>query len=385
MDISAADDHRQSRKLLDSTITTKKIITEATTGTEKSTINATKQLNERNNVIPAPQAVEVLPKVLYLKKLQHPAMQSKSGSIKEPIPKLIVRTKPLKLAGQFPNKPDNNVRFITLPSNANTLDGNDQSPVKQCDAIKSTKIIIKGITSQDNRLMVCESPSNSPTTTEPLVSPHSSPTMQSTPKNAMESNKNESWETVNDESILEMDERIKTPVAEISLPDANVENRPTTNSSTPRTNREMKQLQKTMKESKVLTDYVADVGDATRRFKRKLNESEEREDTAATSLDASQKNQVRSRSLSGTKDSNETESISIRRNTRSLNAEFSAKQRKFLAGIQKHSRDSDEDHSDDERGRGRRKIRKSGKLFPPLKVCEFDLSFYISCVCVVVL
>lgn len=361
MELNCTSVHRQSHKLLEPTPTDDLIADKIiqADGTEAATINATKQLKDRNDEISAPQTVEPFAKVLYLKKVQHPALQQKTASItksiKEPIPKLIVSTKSNKLI-----TPDG-VRYITAPRKPVPLDSSDQSSVKQADAIKSTKIIIKGITSQDRRLVVCESP----TTTEPLVSPQSSPTVLS-PKIVIETMKNESSVKVNDESTKEF---VDTPEPEISAPDANEENRPASNSSTPRANREMKQLQKTMKESKVLTDYVT-LTDATRRIKRKLNESEEIEATATTS-EASQNNMVRSRSLSASKDGNDVGSISIRRNTRSLNAEFSAKQRKFLAGIQKHSRDSDEDHSDDERGRGRRKIRKSGKLFPPLKVCTF--------------
>lgn len=364
MDLNSTDVHRQSQKLLHSTTTvnvnTDGIIQAGTIDT--TTVNATKQLNDRSKEISASKSIESLPKVLYLKKVQHPVQQQKTTSvIKEPIPKLIVSTKSIKLASQIIT-PDG-VRYITTARKPTTLEHNDQSAIKQADAIKSTKIIIKGITSQDKRLVVCESP----TTTDPLGSPQLSPTIQS-PKIVIESNKIESKETLNDEpSTLEIDEHINTPEPVSSILDTNEENR--SNSNTPRANREMKQLQKTMKESKVLTDYIALV-DETRRIKRKLNEAEESEETAAIALDASQTNMVRSRSVSVTKESIEVGSISIRRNTRSLNAEFSAKQRKFLAGIQKHSRDSDEDHSDDERGRGRRKIRKSGKLFPPLKVCD---------------
>lgn len=360
MILNSTNIHRQSQKLSETktqNLGTDDIIQAATTAT--ATVNATKQLNDRNNETSASQTIESLPKVLYLKKVTHPAFQQKVASptntIKEPIPKLIVSTKSIKLSGQVIT-PDG-VRYITAARKTN--ESNEQSPINKADAIKSTKIIIKGITSQDKRLVVCESP----TTTDPLVSPQSSPLQYS--KNVTESNKNDSKET---ESKMEIDESVNTPESDSNVRDANGENTQATNSGTPRANREMKQLHKTMKESKVLADYASLV-DATRRIKRKLNETAESEETApATPVEASQQNSARSRSLSLTKESNEIGSISVRRNTRSINAEFSAKQRKFLAGIQKHSRDSDEDHSDDERGRGRRKIRKSGKLFPPLKV-----------------
>lgn len=336
---------------------------------ESATINATKQLNEKTNEIASSQAIEPLPKVLYLKKVTHTALQQKTNNSvgstekeKEPIPKLIVSTKSMKFPSQI-TTPDG-VRYFATPRKSTTPENIDQSSVKQVEAIKSTKIIIKGITSQDKRLVVCESP----TTTDPLSSPQSSPTLKS-PKNVTDSSKNESKET-KDGSTMRTDEyeAISGPI-----PEADEANRPSSNASTPRTNREMKQLQKTMKESKVLTDYVAD---ASRRNKRKLNETVEGEETAAIPLDTSQNNVIGNSSLSETKGADAVGSIgtiTVRRNTRSLNAEFSAKQRKFLAGIQKHSRDSDEDHSDDERGRGRRKIRKSGKLFPPILVRWFFL------------
>ncbi len=363
MEINSTDVHRQLENRDEPKIS------EGTDGVDQLS-TTTSDAPKHKCDISTSQTIDTLPKVLYLKKLVHPALQqSKATSpiqtIKEPIPKLIVS----KLTSQLITS--DGIRYITARKTA-TVENSDQSSAKQADAIKSTKIIIKGITSQDKRLVVCESP----TTTEPLISPQSSPTLQ-LPNVVIDSNKMESKETANS-----INERINTPV-----PDPNEENRSASNSSTPRANREMKQLQKTMKESKVLTDFVT-VGDATRRIKRKLNESEEIEPVTPSSLDASQQDNmmVRSRSLSTTKETNnslEITSISIRRNTRSTNAEFSAKQRKFLAGIQKHSRDSDDEHSEDERGRGRRKIRKSGKLFPPLKVCSLDFyCFFLVFFCV---
>lgn len=312
--------------------------------------DAAKSMNDRNKDTSATNTMESLPPVLYLKKVVQQNATGPISATQEPIPKLIVSTKSIKFDA---------VRYITLPPKS--AEPSDPVPIKQSDAIKSTKIIIKGITSQDKRLMVCESP----TTTEPLVSPQTSPTVQS-PKISMDSSRNESKEMSHDDRSVEpmdVDERSGTPET-LAITDGNDEIQPTSNTSTPRTNREMKQLQKTLSESKVLKEFVTD---ASRRLKRQLNETEDGEGTVSATPDASQKNDIRSHSLSATKETKD--SISVRRNTRSLNAEFSAKQRKFLAGIQKHSQDSDEEHSDDdERGRGRRKIRKSGKLFPPLKV-----------------
>lgn len=362
MDSNSTDVHRQSQKLLEKT-TTKNLVTDDIIHQPVASITATKQLNDKE--ILSSQALDTLPKVLYLKKLSHPTIQLKNSSmnsIKEPIPKLIVSTKSIKLANQLIT-PDG-VRYITAARKSATPETSDNSTIKQADAIKSTKIIIKGITSQDKRLVVCESP-----TTDPLGSPQLSPTH-------VDSVKNNSIGS--EQSSIEIDERVKT--TEPAAGGLNEENRPASTTSTPRANREMKQLQKTMKESKVLTDFVT-LGDATRRIKRKLNETEENESMATpVADDTSQKIVARSRSLSVSKDTNEV-SISIRRNTRSLNAEFSAKQRKFLAGIQKHSRDSDDDHSDDERGRGRRKVhRKSWKPYAPLKVSGifFDI-FFLFC------
>lgn len=375
MDTNILDVHGKLEEILKSSVDELKRndqIEEADTATKS---NAAKHPNANNSDRSPSQEMESLPKILYLKKVVHSALQPKAAnpadSVKEPIPKLIVSTKPIKLA--------NYINSSTRKPPA-TVENSDQSSVKPTDGIKSTKIIIKGITSQDKRLMVCESP----TTTEPcLVSPQSSPTLQS-PKVVHESvNPIESNELRNDDrQTKEIGDRIGTPELNDSVPEPIEGIRPALNQSTPRANREMKQLQKTMKESKVLTDCAA-LTDATRRVKRKLNETDSSDGRVATpTSETSQPNSdVRGRSLSATKEtSNDGASISIRRNTRSLNAEFSAKQKKFLAGIQKHSRDSgDEEQSDDERGRGRRKIRKSGKLFPPLKVCVCFawLHFYI--------
>lgn len=360
MDSNSIDVHRQSHKLIETTKTGD--IIQPTV----ASITATKQSNDKEIL----SVQNTLPKVLYLKKLSHPTIQLKANStmnsMKEPIPKLIVSTKSINLANKVIT-PDG-VRYIAAARKSTTTETSDNSTMKQTEAIKSTKIIIKGITSQDKRLVVCESP----TTTDPLGSPQLSPTLNSPPH--IESNKNEP--IVSEQRSMEIDERIKTPERAADALDE--DNRPASTSSTPRANREMKQLQKTMKESKVLTDFVT-LGDGTRRIKRKLNETEENEEESTE--DTSQKIVARSRSLSVSKETNEV-LISIRRNTRSLNAEFSAKQRKFLAGIQKHSRDSDDDHSDDDRGRGRRKAnRKSGKAFVPLKVCPF-FSFIFFSVCV---
>ncbi|XP_037049728.1 protein kinase C-binding protein 1-like [Bradysia coprophila] len=355
MDTNILDVHDQLEEILKSSVTELKRNDQATADTATHTV--IKQTNSRNSDISPSHENESLPTILYLKKVVHPAIQPKAAhptnSVKEPIPKLIVSTKPIKLGS-----------YITGARKApvTVAENSDQSSVKPADPIKSTKIIIKGITSQDKRLVVCESP----TTTEPLlVSPQSSPPVLS-PRIVFESTKNESKESQNDNHhTKEPVQRMETPEPNASVPDASEESRPAL--STPRANREMKQLQKTMKESKVITDCVA-LTDATRRIKRKLNETDGSEGTAAVTppSDASQPKSDETNE-SAPKDTNHMTSISIRRNTRSLNAEFSAKQKKFLAGIQKHSRDSDEEHSDDERGRGRRKIRKSGKMFPPLK------------------
>lgn len=312
---------------------------DGTASDDSTAISAPKSINDKVKETPTtspPPAMHSLPKVLYLKKLVHPVVQSpatgSSNSVKEPIPKLIVSTKSIKLASSQPESSQNenasDVRYITLPSEAKPVEIIDPQPVvKPVEAIKSTKIIIKGITSQDKRLMVCESPT---TTEQPVVSPQASPTVQS-PKIATK--------RVNEDES----------VPDVEAPAANEENQP----APPRTIREMKQLQKITNESEFGCD-------ASRRIKRKLNETmDEGEERAATPSD----------DANVTDEMADVESISIRRNTRSLNAEFSEKQRKFLAGIQKHQRESDGEYSDDERGRGRRKIRKSGKLFPPLKVC----------------
>ncbi|KAJ6635178.1 Protein kinase C-binding protein 1 [Pseudolycoriella hygida] len=305
--------------------------------------NAAKQTIDKDSDRLGAQTPESLPKVLYLKKVPHPALPPKGtgsmNTIKEPIPKLIFSTKPITPKQLIT---PGGIRYITTARKSASLEG---------------------ITSQDKRLVVCESP----TTTDPFISPHSSPTSHS-PKIFVAGIKSESKEL--DSDAMEIEENMMTTEPASSSRESNEERVPASNSNTPRSNREMKQLQKTMKESKVLAD-VAALMDETKRIKRRLMETEENQQEASPSpllMDLNEEtNLVRSRSLSLPKETNDYESISARRNTRSLNAEFSAKQKKFLAGIQKHSRESDEDQSDDERGRGRRKIRKSGKLFPPLK------------------
>lgn len=328
------------------------------------TMTATKHVNENVKDNSNSQGFATSTKVVYLKKVTNSSFQttnSTTNSIKEPIPKLIVSTKSIKFGNQYnPLMTSDNVRCITVNHKTASPETNDNTSIQQPDPLKSPKIIIKGITSNNKRLVVCESP-----TTDP-ISPQLSPRLHSTlivP--LMESNKNES-KTANDKSSLKIDENVKVPEPAPHMRDDNL---PTSSSSTPRTNREMIQLQKTVKESKVLTDFVVD---AAKRLKRKMNDDAE---AIASTPFNTQKNSIgRSRSLSTSNERNESSEVVVaaRRNTRSLNAEFSAKQKKFLAGIQKHSRDDTEDEhcSDDEHVRGRKKAkRKSGKTFLPLKVC----------------
>lgn len=124
--------------------------------------------------------------------------------------------------------------------------------------------------------------------------------------------------------------------------------------STPKIKREIKQLQKMVNESKILTDFINDQDSQRSRKVKKTTKTETDHDFSGTGCDnesIASKSSSRSRSLSRNMSPIDTPVSSKdgeknRRNMRSQNAEFSAKHYKFLRGIHQHDSDASENTSD---------------------------------------
>ena len=121
--------------------------------------------------------------------------------------------------------------------------------------------------------------------------------------------------------------------------------------STPKIKREIKQLQKMMNDSKILTEYINDSETRVRKVKKmaKHEDAVDGADTESITSKASTRDRSRSRScsrnhspmdMSAYHHNSARDSEKGKRNMRSQNAEFSAKHQKFLRGIQSQQ-DSD--------------------------------------------
>lgn len=127
-----------------------------------------------------------------------------------------------------------------------------------------------------------------------------------------------------------------------------------TDRSTPKIKREIKQLQKMVNESKILTDFINDQDSQRSRKVKKTPKTETDHDFSGTGGDnesIASKSSSRSRSLSRNMSPIDTPLSSKdgeknRRNMRSQNAEFSARHYKFLRGIHQHDSDASDNTSD---------------------------------------
>lgn len=137
------------------------------------------------------------------------------------------------------------------------------------------------------------------------------------------------------------------------LGDSNLETRQQT--STPKIKREVKQLQKMVNESKILTEFVSDQDSQRSRKVKKTPKADTDHDFSGTgggdNESIASKSSSRSRSLSRNRSPTDTPVSSKdgeknRRNMRSQNAEFSAKHYKFLRGIHQHDSDVSDNTSD---------------------------------------
>lgn len=161
--------------------------------------------------------------------------------------------------------------------------------------------------------------------------------------------------------------------------------------STPKIKREIKQLQKMMNDSKILTEFIQGGETKVRKVKKLAKHDEmltDHDESIAISLIRrssrslscshrieSNSNGGGSRKSAATPDSGSSSS-SIRRNMRSQNAEFSAKHQKFLRGIQsQQDSDASDNTSDNEKDDERItknclniKQRQHKTVHPPPKV-----------------
>lgn len=124
--------------------------------------------------------------------------------------------------------------------------------------------------------------------------------------------------------------------------------------STPKIRREIKQLQKMVNESKILTEFINDQDSQRSRKVKKPSKTEFDHDFSGTGGDnesIASKSSSRSRSLSRNMSPIDStvsgkDSEKNRRNMRSQNAEFSAKHYKFLRGIHQNDSDASDNNSD---------------------------------------
>lgn len=133
-------------------------------------------------------------------------------------------------------------------------------------------------------------------------------------------------------------------------------------SPAPKMKREFEQLQKTVNESKILTEFIFDRNTRGRRTikstQKQTTQSVQQNDAMATdkSNNLTNVNSINTQSNEmgvdqPDKDENEklvTPSTASKRNTRSRNSDFSAKRKRFMKDVIKESRGSDDDADDSE-------------------------------------
>lgn len=181
---------------------------------------------------------------------------------------------------------------------------------------------------------------------------------------------------INNESIIEVKDILNDKIKEAS-------------SNKKKLNREIKSLNKTQNESKILTEYANDSCDIKSRKSRKLSAQSstvtpagKRSKSRSPSFDRTSCSSSLDKSTSSVIDSATKTSSNTslkRQNMRSQNLEFSLKQQKFLSRIQNQSQDSeatdisedDQNFTIEDENNGNTRV-----IHPPPKVIVILFSFY---------
>lgn len=231
-----------------------------------------------------------------------------------------------------------------------TLPGSDNKVV---NVINSTKIIIKGI--NVNAAAVAAAKVESAEAEPPKLQANEDDQLVE----VIVVDKNESKdETIGDQSSVS-EEQIEN---NLDIPSTTT----TLRTSTPKLNRECMLLQRTVNESKMLTEYMNDTESRARKAKRAsgavqrhVEEETSDNESAVSSRGAGSQAADRSRSRSRSRNQSPGSSDGRgprRSNMRSQNAEFSAKHQKFLMGIQQQHQDSDASETTDHELDGNRSL-----------------------------
>lgn len=236
-----------------------------------------------------------------------------------------------------PEKPRKPHRHTGSPGSDNTV----------VNVINSTKIIIKGL----NVNAAAVAANNASRAESPLTVP---PVLVKQPPEPLEVDPHPDAEH---KPIDDQDENVESSTAT-----------PVQRTSTPKISREFMQLQRTVTESKMLTEYMNDTDSRSRKAKRVSTMANQRladdasDDESVVSSRTSRggpadRSRSRSRSHNRSPESHSAQSTTTttpegrggpRRNMRSQNAEFSAKHQKFLKGIHQHQESDASDNSDHE-------------------------------------
>lgn len=263
----------------------------------------------------------------------------RSTSIIEPM-------KTTTTASASPEKTRKQQRHLVSPGSDNTV----------VNVINSTKIVIKGLNVNAAAAAAAAVVANSSRSESPAIEQHNPQNLVKQSDPVVEIVKN----VVTESKMNVTEEHYDQDLTASSTTAA-----PVLRTSTPKMNREFMLLQRTVTESKMLTEYMNDTDSRSRKAKRVSTAAAQRiADDASDneSVNSSRTSQSRggaadrsrSRSLSRNRSPGSTQSTTTpegrgpRRNMRSQNAEFSAKHQKFLKGIQHHQESDASDNSENE-------------------------------------
>lgn len=227
---------------------------------------------------------------------------------------------------------------VRKPQRHHIMPGSDNKVV---NVINSTKIIIKGINVNAAAAAAAAKAEAEERVTSPLppqLQPH-----DVYPEAISAEQKLSNTSNGEDESIENKSTVSEEPIEENSV---SAPNTPTIRTSTPKINRECMLLQRTVNESKMLTEYMNDSESRVRKAKRgsgvaqrQVADDASDNESAVSSRGGGSRAADRSRSRSRSRNQSPGSSDGKgprRSNMRSQNAEFSAKHQKFLMGIQQH-------------------------------------------------